>query len=328
MISDIRYKLIDKGYVRKYKMKSRKLCLSIFVAFSLLLAGCSLGDSENQITKLDSRYVQNKTTDAPASAQPQEELPADTQSPGETKAPDTETKQEDKKNSDREEENTGDDSTNVESKKKTSSNKTTASQKKKSKKDSSAKRSSSTKKKADSKKSNSRQNNQKNANNNTNSTNNTTSNNQNSAGPSSTDADEDLSGDTCTIAIDCQTILSNMKKLNSSKKSFVPSDGKILKSTKVKIESGDSVYDILNRTCKKYKIHMEAAYTPAYKTYYVEGINQLYEFDCGDLSGWTFKVNGKFPNYGCSKYRVKDGDVIRWSYTCNAGRDVGDDYFD
>ena len=102
----------------------------------------------------------------------------------------------------------------------------------------------------------------------------------------------------------------------------MPSDGWILKKTKVEITSGDTVYDILNRVCRKYKIHMEAAYTPAYKTYYVEGIHQLYEFDCGDLSGWSYLVNGKSQNYGCSKYVVKDGDTIQWRYSCNAGKDV------
>lgn len=68
---------------------------------------------------------------------------------------------------------------------------------------------------------------------------------------------------------------------------------------------------------------MEASYTPLYDAYYIEGINQLYEFDCGSLSGWTYKVNGIAPNYGCSKYEISDGDDIVWSYTCNLGVDVG-----
>ena len=57
---------------------------------------------------------------------------------------------------------------------------------------------------------------------------------------------------------------------------------------------------------------------------YIEGINYLYEYDAGSLSGWMYKVNGLFPNYGCSKYEVKPGDAIVWMYTCDLGRDVGD----
>ena len=36
-----------------------------------------------------------------------------------------------------------------------------------------------------------------------------------------------------------------------------------------------------------------------------------------------YKVNGVFPNYGCSKYTLKNGDVVEWVYTCDLGRDVG-----
>ena len=63
-------------------------------------------------------------------------------------------------------------------------------------------------------------------------------------------------------------------------------------------------------------------------TILVEGINQLYEFDCGELSGWMYSVNSWFPNYGCSQYEVSDGDMIEWRYTCDLGRDVGDQYYE
>lgn len=69
---------------------------------------------------------------------------------------------------------------------------------------------------------------------------------------------------------------------------------------------------------------MESSYTPIYDSAYIEGINQIYEFDCGSESGWMYKVNGWFPNYGCSQYKVSDGDNIAWVYTCDLGTDVGD----
>ena len=49
----------------------------------------------------------------------------------------------------------------------------------------------------------------------------------------------------------------------------------------------------------------------------------MYEFDCGALSGWMYRVNGWYPNYGCSRYQLKDGDVVEWRYTCDLGNDVG-----
>ena len=66
--------------------------------------------------------------------------------------------------------------------------------------------------------------------------------------------------------------------------------------------------------------------TPVYNSAYIEGISNLYEFDCGERSGWMYKVNGWFPNYGCSRYELKNGDKIEWVYTCDLGRDVGGDY--
>ena len=142
----------------------------------------------------------------------------------------------------------------------------------------------------------------------------------------SSDEEQSSASHTCTLSIECSTILNNMDSLKSSKKDFVPSDGWIMAPTEVEYTPGESVYDVLYRICKENKIQIDANYTPAYGAYYVKGINQLYEFDCGELSGWMFSVNGWFPNYGCSKYEVSDGDVIEWRYTCDLGRDVGDQY--
>ena len=131
---------------------------------------------------------------------------------------------------------------------------------------------------------------------------------------------------TCTISVSCATILDNMSYLKENKKELVPSDGWILKETKVTFKEGQSVYDVLQNTLKANGIHMEASFTPMYNSAYVEGINNLYEFDCGELSGWMYSVNGWFPNYGCSRYQVKAGDVIKWVYTCDLGYDVGGGY--
>ena len=86
---------------------------------------------------------------------------------------------------------------------------------------------------------------------------------------------------------------------------------------------GESVFDVLLRETKNHKIHMEYSETPLYQAAYIEGIGNLYEFDAGETSGWMYSVNGWFPNYGCSKYAVADGDVIAWVYTCDLGQDVG-----
>lgn len=126
----------------------------------------------------------------------------------------------------------------------------------------------------------------------------------------------------CTIAIDCKTILDNTEKLNSAKKSFVPSNGVILPTTTVTFNEGDTVIDVLKKVTRENGIQMEFEDNPVYGTAYVEGIGNLYEFDCGDLSGWEYCVNGWYPNYGCSNYVLENGDVILWRFTCNLGKDL------
>ena len=84
---------------------------------------------------------------------------------------------------------------------------------------------------------------------------------------------------------------------------------------------------MLQRVCRDNGIHMEFSNTPMYNSAYIEGIGNLYEFDCGEQSGWMYAVNGWFPNYGCSRYALKDGDTVKWVYTCDYGKDVGGAYY-
>ena len=128
---------------------------------------------------------------------------------------------------------------------------------------------------------------------------------------------------TCTFSIECSTILNNLTKLDPDKRELVPSNGVILAPTKVIFYEGESVFDVLQRVCKEKGIHMESSWTPVYNSAYIEGIHNLYEFDCGELSGWMYRVNGWYPNYGCSRYQLVDGEVVEWRYTCDLGNDVG-----
>ncbi len=129
---------------------------------------------------------------------------------------------------------------------------------------------------------------------------------------------------TCTIEIRCDTILKNMGDLTNGKESYVPSNGVILPTTTVEFTDGETVFDVLKRACDSKNIQLEYSWTPLYNSYYIEGINNLYEFDCGQQSGWMYKVDGWFPNYGCSSYKLKDGESIVWCYTCQGlGEDVG-----
>ena len=131
-------------------------------------------------------------------------------------------------------------------------------------------------------------------------------------------------GNVCTVTIVCDTVLNNLRTLDKEKAPYVPKDGVILPKTQVSFAQGDTAFDVLQRVSTTADIQLEYSWTPMYDSSYIEGINHLYEFDCGKESGWMYKVNGWFPNYGCSAYAVENGDDIVWCYTCNGfGEDVG-----
>ena len=124
------------------------------------------------------------------------------------------------------------------------------------------------------------------------------------------------------ISITCHTILNNLDKVSDNKKGIIPSNGVILSQKQVEINDGDTVFDVLLRETRKQRIHMDFVESPVYGSAYIKGINNIYEFDAGELSGWMYSVNGVFPNYGCSIYNLNDGDVIQWMYTCDLGKDL------
>lgn len=131
---------------------------------------------------------------------------------------------------------------------------------------------------------------------------------------------------TCTLTVRCDTVLRNRDWLNPEKAEIIPADGVIFPEKTVTFYEGESVYNVLLREMKQNKIHMEFTMTPVYNSAYIEGIGNLYEFDCGELSGWMYRVNGWYPNYGSSRYTIQPGDKIEVLYTCDLGVDIGGHY--
>lgn len=51
--------------------------------------------------------------------------------------------------------------------------------------------------------------------------------------------------------------------------------------------------------------------------------NSLGEFDYCQGSGWMYRINGFYPNYGFSDTVFKDGDVVELRFTLAYGKDIG-----
>ncbi len=130
----------------------------------------------------------------------------------------------------------------------------------------------------------------------------------------------------CTLSISCATVFDNLDMLDEEKIPYIPQNGVIFEKKTVQINEGDTVFDLLLRETKNNGIHLEFTKTPTLNSAYIEGIANIYEFDCGELSGWMYRVNGAFPQYGSSSYTINPDDNIEWVYTCSFGQDVGGDY--
>lgn len=116
-----------------------------------------------------------------------------------------------------------------------------------------------------------------------------------------------------TVSISCRLI-------RNEDKSFIPENGVILEKTVAEIENDDTVYDVLSEVCRENGIILSS------NMGYIEGINNIFETDFGEESGWMYFVNGEAPSVGCGSCKVKDGDCIEWHYTLETGRDLDIDF--
>ncbi len=85
-------------------------------------------------------------------------------------------------------------------------------------------------------------------------------------------------------------------------------EGYLLGAKKVDVQEGATVYSVLNST----GLDVDASGSKG--DVYVKGINDLYEKDISDTSGWKYRVNGAFPNRSAGVVTVKPGDTIEWVY--------------
>ena len=118
----------------------------------------------------------------------------------------------------------------------------------------------------------------------------------------------------CTLNVECKSILNNMDKLKDGHSEYVPANGYIIKGYTYTAKAGFTAYDALKKACEDNGIKLTAK-SSMYGTY-VSGINNIDEFDCGSQSGWMYSINGNRPNVSASSQRVTDGDEITFEYVC------------
>ena len=122
------------------------------------------------------------------------------------------------------------------------------------------------------------------------------------------------------IEIRCDTV--------RGEEDYIPEDGIILARTEIMMPVGSTAFEQLVEACKTYKIHLESDSSKSGYSggAYIKGINYIYEYQFGELSGWMFSVNDSFSSVGAGEYALSEGDYILWQYTKEIGNDIGNIY--
>ena len=120
-----------------------------------------------------------------------------------------------------------------------------------------------------------------------------------------------------SITIDCKTILDNMDDLKAGYLDFIPKDGIVLESVVIRVKKDSTVLNVLEAVNEKYNLNLKIRKSPFGA--YITGIKYIEEKICGNSSGWMYSVNNDFPGQNAGSYRLKDGDNIKWRFTCKPG---------
>jgi hypothetical protein len=119
---------------------------------------------------------------------------------------------------------------------------------------------------------------------------------------------------TTTVKVTTEAIKQTETKPTVSIMIIGPKDvGVILPKTKVTLSEGDTVLDVLLKVAKKKNLLVEHSGSGAMA--YLEGIDNIYEFDYGPKSGWEFKLNDAKISKSSGIVKVKKDDQIEWVYS-------------
>lgn len=123
---------------------------------------------------------------------------------------------------------------------------------------------------------------------------------------------------TASFTVDCKNAIDYGILENPNFAEILPQNGVIFSDSNVQFSEGESVMTVLKRALKAQKTVCQIT-----SGGYVKSIAGLSEKDCGETSGWLYRVNGKLPTVSCKYYTLQAGDRVEFIYTCRMG-DVGE----
>lgn len=114
------------------------------------------------------------------------------------------------------------------------------------------------------------------------------------------------------LSIECVSAIEKGLREQDKFKDVLPEDGVILAESDVTFAPGESAADLIKRETKERKIQIE--FQGGAGSTYVTGVQNLYQMDAGEESGWMWSVNGEFPSQSLDQYELQEGDVVALSY--------------
>ena len=90
-------------------------------------------------------------------------------------------------------------------------------------------------------------------------------------------------------------------------------DGPLCYEKTIKLQNGATVADLME-TVNSMENQPEIKLTAGAYGSYVSEIAGLTEFGHGDMSGWSYRVNGASPTYGIDLYKLEDKDEVVYFY--------------
>jgi len=157
-----------------------------------------------------------------------------------------------------------------------------------------------------------------------------------SIGGGSSVTEWDISGDEIDGYVNISFTDNGKRVKGESNVTYPKALGTIISSKRVPFTKGDTVADVtlrlldaMNFTYQHTGTTKNGFYLASIGDFSLKGISydSFGEFDAGVGSGWMITLNKTFIEYGASDFEVKNGDTIKWQYTCQLGADIGDPFY-
>ncbi|MDO4516608.1 MAG: DUF4430 domain-containing protein [Bacillota bacterium] len=117
---------------------------------------------------------------------------------------------------------------------------------------------------------------------------------------------------TCTVAVSCQNLWENPDLAEQATLDLLPEDGWMLRETQLTVPEGTTVLETLQWAAEEAGLTVTTSGSPAF----VESIGGLATGDGGDVSGWTYTINGETIMESAAVQTVSQDDQVVWSFVC------------